>query len=63
MGCIVQDLMLLAELDAHCERRQSALELPELVQAIIGEYRDQFSSNQTLIYEGSASVTIILSKK
>jgi signal transduction histidine kinase len=64
MGCIVQDLMLLAELDAHCERRQSALELPELVQAIIGEYRDQFlHANRTLIYEGSASVAVIADKE
>jgi len=64
MGCIVQDLMLLAELDARCERRQSALELTELVQTILGEYRDQFlHANRVLIYEGSAPLTVIADKE
>lgn len=60
MGHIVQDLMLLAELDAKAEYKQQILDLAELTKRTVAEYGHQFSDKDiSLNYDGGSPVSVI----
>ncbi len=59
MGHIVQDLMLLAELDAKAGGKQHILDLAELTKKTVAEYGQQFSEKEVLLnYEGSGPANV-----
>lgn len=60
MGRIVQDLMLLAELDARFDRKQRVIDLTEITARTVSEYHTQFSAkNISLDFDSKAPVTVI----
>ncbi len=60
MGHIVQDLMLLAELDAKAEGKQKVLDLAEITKRTVAEYGQQFLEKEvSLSYEGSSPANVI----
>lgn len=60
LGRIVQDLMLLAELDARIVRKQRTIDLTELTARTVSEYRSQFLQKDVLLdFDSKANVTII----
>lgn len=61
MGGIVQDLMLLAELDARLARKQAAIDLTELTEKTVREYCGQFEQKNIAInFAGSAANVTVL---
>lgn len=63
IGNIVQDLMLLAELDAKSERKMSQLDWAELAKAIIDEYRERFESKKISLHFTSAQTAEVLADR